>query len=111
MARSGRVGILTTTGARSGKPRSVPLGYVVRADGTIIVGAGGTEPRAWVANVRAQPGVRFRIRREERAYRARALDGAERETARTELSTATGRMAARIQWGELFLLEPADRPA
>ena len=70
MARTGRIGILTATGARSGAKRSVPLGYVKRPDGTLLIGAGSQEPRGWVANLTADPVVTFAIKGATVRYRA-----------------------------------------
>src|SRR5918998_200110 len=68
-ANSGRVGgpfqgvrllLLTTTGARSGAPHTVPLGYL--PDGAhqfLVIGSAGGSPRhpAWFHNLVAQPRV------------------------------------------------------
>ena len=40
MALGGRVGILATTGARTGQRRTAPLGFVQHADGTVLIGSG-----------------------------------------------------------------------
>jgi deazaflavin-dependent oxidoreductase (nitroreductase family) len=106
MARSGRVGILGSTGARTGKPRSAPLGYVTREDGTVVVGSGRPENRGWVVNLRANPACTFRIKGTERRYRARPLAGEEREAALAELRAKVGSMAERMTWGDVFVLEP-----
>jgi deazaflavin-dependent oxidoreductase (nitroreductase family) len=108
MARSGRVGILGTTGARTGKPRSAPLGYVARADGTVVVGSGRPENRGWVVNLRADPACTFAIKGDERRYRGRLLAGDEREAALAELRATVGSVAERMTWGDVFLLEPAS---
>jgi deazaflavin-dependent oxidoreductase (nitroreductase family) len=106
MARSGRVGILGSTGARTGKLRSAPLGYVTREDGTVVVGSGRPENRGWVVNLRANPACTFRIKGTERRYRARPLAGEEREAALAELRAKVGSMAERMTWGDVFVLEP-----
>jgi deazaflavin-dependent oxidoreductase (nitroreductase family) len=106
MARSGRVGILGTTGARTGTPRRAPLGYVARADGTVVVGSGRPENRGWVANLRANPACTFRIKGMEKQYRARPVHGDERDAAVAELTATIGSMAERMAWGDVFILEP-----
>lgn len=106
MARSGRVGVLITTGARTGKVRTAPLGFVLRDDGTILIGSGSKENRGWTANLKANPACRFRIKSDERAYRARLLSETERPAALEELRTRMGSMAERADWGELFVLVP-----
>jgi deazaflavin-dependent oxidoreductase (nitroreductase family) len=106
MARSGRIGILGTTGARTGKPRRAPLGYVARADGTVLIGSGRPENRGWVVNLRANSACTFSIKGEERPYRARLLADAQRDAAVAELKSSIGSMAERMTWGDVFLLEP-----
>ncbi len=106
MARSGRVGILGSTGARTGKPRSAPLGYVARADGTVLVGSGRPENRGWVVNLKANPACTFRIKSVETRYRARPLEAGEREAALVELKARVGSVGERMSWGDVFVLEP-----
>lgn len=106
MAMSGRVGILGTTGAKTGKPRSAPLGFVAREDGTVVIGSGRLENRGWVVNLKANPACTFKIKSAERRYRARPLDGAERDAAVAELKASIGSMAERMAWGDVFVLEP-----
>jgi deazaflavin-dependent oxidoreductase (nitroreductase family) len=75
------VGILETRGARTGRPRRVPLLYVVDGESVILVGSNGgsrSDP-AWLHNVRARDQTRFLCReRGWREYRARVTSGAER---------------------------------
>ncbi|MFE6050264.1 nitroreductase/quinone reductase family protein [Kitasatospora sp. NPDC056446] len=71
-ANGGRVGgpfeggdllLLTTTGARSGRPHTVPLGYV-RAEGLLLVvasAAGAPEHPQWYRNLLAHPVVRVEL--------------------------------------------------
>lgn len=79
--RPGRWGAmrLTTTGRRSGHPRSVILAYV--EDGPNLVtmamnGWGAGEP-AWWLNLRARPGATVELAGGSRQVRARAAEGAE----------------------------------
>jgi deazaflavin-dependent oxidoreductase (nitroreductase family) len=92
-ANSGRVGgpfegarllLLTTTGARSGTPHTVPLGYL--PDGAhqfLVIGSAGGSPRhpAWFHNLVAEPHVTV----EDGVFVADAvavvLEGAERDRA------------------------------
>lgn len=105
MARSGRVGILGTNGRRSGQRRTAPVGYVLRPDGTIAIGAGG-QARAWAANLPATPSCTFSIKGAEGRYRARRLESAERETALVEMTAKIGRPAERASWADVFELVP-----
>ncbi|WP_433797109.1 nitroreductase/quinone reductase family protein [Actinoplanes sp. CA-252034] len=67
-ANQGRVGgmfegarllLLTTTGARSGRPHTVPLGYLPDQDRVLVIGSNGGSRRhpAWLHNVLANPVV------------------------------------------------------
>ncbi|MFF3558030.1 nitroreductase/quinone reductase family protein [Streptomyces tsukubensis] len=92
-ANDGRVGgpfegarllLLTTTGARSGAPRTTPLGYLPDADGQVLViasAAGAPRHPAWYHNLVANP--RVHVETGVFTYEADALvlTGAEREAA------------------------------
>jgi deazaflavin-dependent oxidoreductase (nitroreductase family) len=56
--------LLTTTGRKSGRHRTVFLGYLVDGDRYVVVGSNNglpTDP-AWVTNIRAQPRVTVQVR-------------------------------------------------
>lgn len=106
MARSGRVGILGTTGARTGRPRRAPIGFVARPDGSLLVGSGSPTNRGWTANLRANPACTFQVKGTTRGYRARLVGPDEREAALAELRSRMGRVAERTDWGDLFVLVP-----
>ena len=75
-------GILRVRGARSGAQREVPLLYVpLDGERLALVASNGGNPRnpAWYHNLRANPDCRFAARGRERAYRARLVEGEERE--------------------------------
>jgi deazaflavin-dependent oxidoreductase (nitroreductase family) len=105
MALTGWVGELGTTGARTGQPRRAPVGYVARADGSLLIGSERGN-RGWAANLRANPAATFTVKGAERRYRARPVDPAERAAAISALRARFGRWAARTDWGDLFVLEP-----
>jgi deazaflavin-dependent oxidoreductase (nitroreductase family) len=74
-------GVLTTTGRRTGKRRSRCVRAIRRDDKVFLVAIGG-EFSAWVKNVRANPGVRLRIRGGTFSGTTRELrDATEREEA------------------------------
>jgi deazaflavin-dependent oxidoreductase (nitroreductase family) len=84
MFADARLLLLTTTGARTGAPHTVPLGYLPDVDGRVlVVASAGGSPRnpAWFHNLRAHP----RVTVEAGAFRYSAdavvLDGAERDAA------------------------------
>lgn len=73
--------LLTTTGAKSGKARTVPLLYVEWDDGVAIMGSrfGSTRHPGWYHNLRARPEATAEIKGERRAYTAREADDDARE--------------------------------
>ena len=89
-ARGGQVGgyhasmqllLLTTTGARTGQRRAVPLTYVPDGDRYIITAgnAGSDRHPAWYYNLLANPEATVEVGRESFATVAVIADGAERE--------------------------------
>jgi deazaflavin-dependent oxidoreductase (nitroreductase family) len=73
--------LLTTTGAKSGKPRVAPL-VVFRIDGKLLIvaGYGGADVNpAWVHNLRANPRAHVEIATGSFDAVARELDPTERE--------------------------------
>jgi deazaflavin-dependent oxidoreductase (nitroreductase family) len=73
--------LLTTTGAKSGETRTVPLGYSRDGDGYIVVGSnsGKVEHPQWLANIEANPTVTVEVGTESFIGRATITTGAERE--------------------------------
>jgi deazaflavin-dependent oxidoreductase (nitroreductase family) len=73
---------LTTTGARSGRPRTVLLVPVVTTEVFAVLGTNFGEPRtpAWAANLRADPAAVVEFRGRCVPVRARELDGSARES-------------------------------
>jgi deazaflavin-dependent oxidoreductase (nitroreductase family) len=106
MVRSGRVGLLGTTGAKTGLARTAPIGFVTRPDGSLLIGSGSKVNRGWTANLKANPEATFSIKGEERRYRATLVGPEGREAALAELKSSMGRVAERADWGDLFVLEP-----
>ena len=73
--------LLTTTGRRSGRPRTVPLVYVTDGDDLVVVasrGGMGSHP-AWYLNLRADPGATVQVGASTARVRARNATAAERE--------------------------------
>jgi deazaflavin-dependent oxidoreductase (nitroreductase family) len=64
--------LLTTTGRRSGKERTVPLLYLAQGDRIALVGSYGGDDRdpLWVHNIRADPAVTVEIDGRRRPMRA-----------------------------------------
>lgn len=72
--------LLTTMGARTGRERTVPLGFVDVGERQFVVGSAGGSDRhpAWFHNVRATPGVRVEIGGRSYAATATVVEGPER---------------------------------
>lgn len=79
--------LLTTTGRKTGKRRTMPLLYLRDGENLVVTGSKGGDPRhpAWFLNLRASPEVEIEIGRERRAMRARVAHGEERQLLWTRL--------------------------
>ncbi|MGI8760355.1 MAG: nitroreductase family deazaflavin-dependent oxidoreductase [Jatrophihabitantaceae bacterium] len=73
--------LLTTTGRRTGRPRTSPLIFVPHGDGAYLVVAskgGADEPPDWYRNLRADPEVQVQIKDERFPARARVATAEEK---------------------------------
>jgi deazaflavin-dependent oxidoreductase (nitroreductase family) len=72
--------LLTTTGRRSGKERTVPLCSFRDGDDVVVIASYGglDQPPAWWLNLEANPQAELLTGRERRAVTARNADPAER---------------------------------
>ncbi len=73
--------VLTTTGARSGKPRNVPLAGYPDGENIILVASslGNTHNPGWYYNLKSKPEVQLNINGHSSNYVARVVDKSERE--------------------------------
>ena len=89
-ASGGRIGgsfkgapvlLLTTTGRKSGKPRTMPLLYLRDGDALVVVASEGGAERnpAWFLNLKADPAVEVEVGRTREQRRAREATGEERD--------------------------------
>lgn len=78
-----KVGLVTTTGAKSGLPRTQPLVLIDDGDGLIAIGSNyGRPPHpGWTYNLDAHPDCTIEFRALAAPYRAELLTGAARATA------------------------------
>jgi deazaflavin-dependent oxidoreductase (nitroreductase family) len=79
--RGAPVGLLTTTGRKSGQRRTLPLIFLQDGPRVVLVASQGGMPKhpIWYLNLVAHPDVAFQAPREpERRYRARTADAAEK---------------------------------
>lgn len=72
--------LVDMTGAKSGKPRTVPLMWVPYKDGCIIVASQGGAPTApiWYQNLVKHPDIEVQYKSKKMALRARQVDDAEK---------------------------------
>ena len=73
--------LLTTTGARSGQPRTSPLVYTTDGDRIVVIASKGGAPTDpdWYRNVVAHPEVTVELGGERFRARASVAEGEERE--------------------------------
>jgi deazaflavin-dependent oxidoreductase (nitroreductase family) len=73
--------LLTTTGRKSGEPRTQPLLYVPDGDAFIVIGSNWGQPQhpAWTANLMAEPEATVTIEENKIPVRAALAAGAERD--------------------------------
>ncbi|MCH9734927.1 MAG: nitroreductase family deazaflavin-dependent oxidoreductase [Actinomycetia bacterium] len=78
-----RVGLVTTTGAKSGQQRTHPLVLIDDADGLLAIGSnyGRKNHPAWSANLIAHPDCTVEFRGSPKRYRAELLTGDARASA------------------------------
>jgi len=75
--------LLTTVGRRSGRARTLPVGYLREGNGYLVVGSNGALPPdpAWTLNLRAHPEAVIELDGARLRVRAAILSGDERERA------------------------------
>jgi deazaflavin-dependent oxidoreductase (nitroreductase family) len=73
--------LLTTTGRKTGEPRTTPLIYVRDGDRFVIVASQGGAPKHpnWYENLRRDPNVEVQVEADVFPARARTAEGEERE--------------------------------
>lgn len=81
--RFGRVPILllTTTGRKSGKKRTMPLVYMADGDNMVVIASNGGSDQhpAWWLNLRSNPKAEVQVGRDVKAVVAEKASGEERD--------------------------------
>lgn len=74
--------LLTTTGARTGQPRTTPMMYIPDGDGWLVIASNAGAPKHpdWYHNIVAHPGVTIEIGAETLPATARVVTHPERQT-------------------------------
>jgi deazaflavin-dependent oxidoreductase (nitroreductase family) len=105
--------LLTTTGRRSGKQRTMAIWAYPAGDALVVVGSYGgrhTTP-GWVYNLRAQPEATVQVRRDVWRVRAREAAGEEYERLWRMVVAAYPGYEAYLEWADrvipLVVLERA----
>jgi deazaflavin-dependent oxidoreductase (nitroreductase family) len=76
----GPVLLLTTTGRKSGEPRTAPVLYLADGDNFVVINtnAGNAKVPAWSLNLRANPEAEVEVKGKQSKVRARLAEGEER---------------------------------
>jgi deazaflavin-dependent oxidoreductase (nitroreductase family) len=92
--------LLTTTGRKTGQPRTVPLCYMDDGRDIVLVASKGGLPAnpQWYGNIRANPVVEIEIGKKRSAYRARKATSAERDRLWPELVELYADFASYQAW-------------
>ena len=107
--------LLTTTGRRSGKARTVPLLYLRDGDRLVIcnVNPGFERPNPWILNLRAGPHAQVQIGRNIASVRARPASEDELDRYWPQLTKMWPAYQDFYDKGgkrSVFVLEPGTRP-
>ena len=107
--------LLTTTGRRTGKARTVPLFYIRDGDRLVIcnVSPGFEQPNPWILNLRAQPRARVQVGRHTTTVRARPVSEQELAAYWPQLVKVWPAYQAFYDKGgerSVFVLEPDAQP-
>ncbi|WP_231995945.1 nitroreductase family deazaflavin-dependent oxidoreductase [Mycobacterium sp. 852002-51163_SCH5372311] len=72
-----KVGLVTSTGAKSGQPRTHPLALIEDGDGLLAIGSNYGRPShpAWSANLKTHPECTIEFKGPPKKYRAELLTG------------------------------------
>lgn len=105
--------LLTTTGRKSGLPRTTPLIFMTDGPRLVLVASQGGLPThpMWFLNLRANPDVRIQIRAHTHSMHARVADETERTQLWPRLTAHNPRWARYQSWTDrvipVVICEPA----
>ena len=109
--------LLTTTGRKTGKQRSTPLGYFEQDGAFVIIASNGGAERnpAWFYNLTSNPQVTIQIRNRQMAAHAEQAGPEQRKQLWADLvkiAPAYEPYAQRTQREiPMIILRPAEKPA
>jgi deazaflavin-dependent oxidoreductase (nitroreductase family) len=92
--------LVTTIGAKTGQPRTVPLLFMPDGDNVVLVASQGGLPAnpAWFYNVCKNPDVTVRVMRTERRMRAHVASASERKVLWPKLVELYADFASYQSW-------------
>jgi deazaflavin-dependent oxidoreductase (nitroreductase family) len=105
--------LLTTTGRKSGQPRTAPLIFIEDGENVIIVASQGGLPKdpLWYKNLQATPECEVQIKRRKRKMLARTTSSEERDRLWPKLVAHYPDFASYATWTDrvipVVILEPA----
>jgi deazaflavin-dependent oxidoreductase (nitroreductase family) len=113
----GRVGdgpvlLLTTTGRKSGEPRTAPILYLAHGDAMILIDTNGGNEKlpGWSHNLKAKPRAEVEVGRRKLTVDARIAEGAEREELWRACNDQYAGFDEYVEWLErtpsVWVLEP-----
>ena len=108
----GPVLLLTTTGRKSGEPRTAPILYLEHGEAMILIdtNAGNEKLPGWSHNLKAKPRAEVQIGRRKLEVTARVAEGAEREELWRACTDQYGGFDEYITWMKrtpsVWVLEP-----
>jgi deazaflavin-dependent oxidoreductase (nitroreductase family) len=114
---NGPVLLLTTTGRKSGEPRTAPILYLAHGEAMILIDTNGGNERlpAWSHNLKAKPRAEVEVGRRKLAVTARVAEGAEREELWRACNDQYSGFDEYVEWlkrtPSVWVLEPAAAAA
>jgi len=110
----GPVLLLTTTGRKSGEPRTAPVLYLAHGEAMIVIdtNAGNERLPAWSHNLRAKPEAEVQVGRRKLTVTAREAEGAERKELWRACNEQYSGFDEYVTWMKrtpsVWVLEPAE---
>ncbi|HTT95080.1 MAG TPA: nitroreductase family deazaflavin-dependent oxidoreductase [Solirubrobacterales bacterium] len=108
----GPILLLTTTGRRSGEPRTAPILYLERGEAMVVIDTNGGNEKlpAWSHNLKAKPEAEVQVGRRKLPVTARVAAGAERAELWRACNEQYGGFDEYVEWMErtpsVWVLEP-----
>jgi F420H(2)-dependent quinone reductase len=110
----GPILLLTTTGRKSGEPRTAPILYLAHGEAMILIDTNGGNEKlpGWSHNLKAKPRAAVEVGRRKLTVDARIAEGAEREELWRACNDRYSGFDEYVEWLDrtpsVWVLEPAD---